>query len=386
MTTPVNDRDGGLSLYNPDGAPPSSDCVASGDDQDADGFTVAQGDCNDCSKQVNPAAFDDPSNAVDEDCDGTAATELVSCDDGLAIGDNDAFRAAAAIGLCARTTESDKTWGVISARWVRPNGSGQLGSQLQPFGTLGARTGSSMLAISSGVARSPGQSGYTPGDDEFATEDTDPPSGVDVGRASVCNGDAETEWAGMRDGVALELRVRVPSNALGYRFVSNFFTREYPVYLCSTYNDFFVVLQEPRPTGAADANVLFDGDGNKVSVNNSLFQVCDPSQIDSMVRSRMSSVPTCPLGTGQLANTGYTTSTRFTFDIWTGVRESQEVPGSGATGWLQTEVPVHGGDVITIRFALWDAGDPILDSLALIDSFEWLLEDPGEASTAPVLQ
>ena len=49
------------------------------------------------------------------------------------------------------------------------------------------------------------------------------------------------------------------------------------------------------------------------------------------------------------------------------------------------EVPVEGGSIITLRFTIWDAGDPVLDSLSLIDAFEWLLEDPGEVSTDPIL-
>jgi len=40
-------------------------------DQDLDGYTVAQGDCNDSNAAINPGAAEIPGNAVDENCDGT---------------------------------------------------------------------------------------------------------------------------------------------------------------------------------------------------------------------------------------------------------------------------------------------------------------------------
>jgi hypothetical protein len=63
----------------------------------------------------------------------------------------------------------------------------------------------------------------------------------------------------------------------------------------------------------------------------------------------------------------------------------EDPPVGASTGWLRTETPVAGGTIITLRFTIWDAGDAKLDSLSLIDSFEWLLEDPGEVRTDPIL-
>ena len=51
----------------------------------------------------------------------------------------------------------------------------------------------------------------------------------------------------------------------------------------------------------------------------------------------------------------------------------------GGTGWLQTSGNVVGGEIIKLRIAIWDTSDHILDSIAVIDHFEWSVEatDPG---------
>src|SRR3954447_17485868 len=39
-------------------------------DQDLDGYTPAQGDCNDCMASVNPGSVEIAGNNVDDDCNG----------------------------------------------------------------------------------------------------------------------------------------------------------------------------------------------------------------------------------------------------------------------------------------------------------------------------
>ena len=43
-------------------------------DGDGDGFTPNEGDCDDANVDINPDAFDNPENDVDEDCNGTPAS------------------------------------------------------------------------------------------------------------------------------------------------------------------------------------------------------------------------------------------------------------------------------------------------------------------------
>jgi hypothetical protein len=43
-------------------------------DGDGDGFTVAQGDCNDTDANIYPSAFERPNDGIDQDCNGSDAT------------------------------------------------------------------------------------------------------------------------------------------------------------------------------------------------------------------------------------------------------------------------------------------------------------------------
>ncbi len=389
-----DDLDSGTQPSDPNsdsGFRPRGDATTSchgglNDDLDRDGFTPSDGDCNDCSPQVNPAAFDDPSNAIDEDCDGIPASAIEVCDTGLALDSSDPNDAARAIGLCQFITEAERGWGVLSARWTRADGTGTPISAMQhgimpAFGAVAARAGSSLLAISSGAARAPDQPGYTTDCDLYGRS---PSGGAPAGLnpdSPACPGVRSGE---VFDPIALEVQIRVPSNARGFRFESNFFTYEYPDYICSTFNDFFVVVMDPRPSGSPDGNIVFDLDGNKVSVNNSLLRACAPGDFGGRTF-------TCPLGVGPLAQTSYDNtaecgaSSPFPFPLPFPFPMDEDAPIGASTGWLRTEVPVSGSEIITLRFAIWDAGDPQLDSLSLIDSFEWLLEDPGEVRTDPIL-
>ncbi len=343
-------------------------------DHDGDGFTPAHGDCDDCSPQVNPDSFDDPLNDVDEDCSGTAATEPEDCSAGLVMDSADAEDAARTMGLCRFLDARDRGWGVISARWTRADGEGTPGSQRQhgivdDFGSLAPTQGASMLVLSSGAARAPDHAGYTSDCDTYSTSPRgELPEGLDP-NTPACPG---VETGDVYDPVALELKLRVPANAHGLQFNSNFFTYEYPNYVCSPFNDFYVVLMDPKPGGSPDGNLVFDVDGNRVSVNNSLLRACEAGRHSGRDFA-------CPLGTGPLADTG------FDGDASCGSYFSDRVTGA-ATGWLQTQVPVEGGSVVTLRFAIWDSGDPNLDSLVLVDGFTWLVEEPETLATEPILE
>jgi hypothetical protein len=76
------------------------------------------------------------------------------------------------------------------------------------------------------------------------------------------------------------------------------------------------------------------------------------------------------MGTQELMGTGFDTS-----DVGCG---SSNLEGGG-TGWLTTTGNVVPGEIITLRIAIWDTSDELLDSLAVIDGFTWSVDtsDPG---------
>ena len=92
--------------------------------------------------------------------------------------------------------------------------------------------------------------------------------------------------------------------------------------------------------------------GNPVSVNNGFFTVCQAK-----------GCYTCPSGIAALAGTGIGTSACYAG------------PGCGPTGggtnWLTTQAPVVPGETMVLQLMVFDVTGHILDSLALLDDFEW---------------
>ena len=323
-------------------------------DFDGDGYTLAD-DCNECNTSINKGAHDVPGNGIDEDCSGTADDEEVDCDANLDKDGDDAFEGAKAIGLCKKADPKGKDWGVVEAKWVKPDGKSLSNMEgvgiLEKLGVNVPQMGASMLVLSSGSAREPNDpdydsssntKGYTHGTPDGYPKESPACPGVTTGQA--------------QDGVALEVKIRVPSNAKSFSYQQNFFTWEYPVYICNRYNDFFVTMMDPPPPGLDDGNIAFDQDTNPISVNNSLLQVCSPG-------THKGKTFDCPLGTDPLQGTGF--------------------EGHAGTGWLTTSAPVDPGSEITLRFAIWDSGDGALDSTVLIDDFKFSVEEAGTAQTKP---
>jgi hypothetical protein len=318
-------------------------------DEDGDGFSVVQGDCNDCDANVNPGAIEveitEPDmmgmipEPADEDCDGNIDNVAPPCDAGIALDNVDPYQAAAAIGLC-KTSAGAGDWGIVDAQYTRANG-GALNAPLQHgiiqfFGpNVSPLEGDRLLALSSGRGRIPGQANACGSLTCAGSGASAPPPGFpqDV---PACPG-----LSNINDDIALEVTLRAPTNATGYAFSFDFYSFEYPEWVCTSFNDQFIALVDPAPPGAINGNISFDAMTNPVSVNIAFFEVCAG----------------CPLGTAELQGTG--------FDIW---------DDAGATSWLATTAPVDPGQLVTIRFAIWDTGDNAWDSTALIDNFRWIAD------------
>lgn len=338
-----------------DAAPEAS--IPDGSTRDADSAVLPPDEML-CT--FDPSRIDLPGNGLDEDCSGKADDEELLCDGSLALGSSDAFDGAKAMGLCKKTTAGAAAWGVIDAHYVLPDGTAApLASSvswglLPSFGTNAARAGQRLLALSSGAARAPDQPGYqapVPGDNKGYAH------GRPAGFPSIaaCGG---LPLAASHDGIALEVRLKIPSNATSFSFAHQLFTADYPDNVCSTFEDVYGVFLTPMPAASPDGNVALDINGSAITVGSGALMRSCASGTHNAVNFA------CALGTAGLAATGFETH--------------------AATGWLRTTVPVNGGAEITLRFAIWDSGDGTNDSTALFDDFVFATaaSSPG-MSTVP---
>ncbi len=369
------------------------------EDRDGDGITTCGGDCCDsteCSApgMVNAGAFDAAGNGIDDDCNGAVDDTQLICDANLASGSLNANDYAKAIDLCQTATMTEKKWGVISATLTLANGTGTPAPNAQAirnhFGTgVMPRGGLNMALLSTGSAAGRGDTNPAYQDFEntpsFNGNNTQSPFPADFYAAnnnSLPNapGCPDPDGTEANDPVMLTLTVRVPTNARSFKLATNFFSSEFPEYTCSAFNDFFVVLLDsayngptPNPT---DKNLAFyNGNGMKHPVgvnlahgNTGLFTQCMNGATGCA--GSTGSIMTCT-GTTQLMGTGLDTPTPGSCD-------SNALQGGG-TGWLETSGNVNPGEVMKLRIAIWDTSDHILDSIAMVDGFQWSVDasQPG---------
>jgi len=356
---------GGVLMQEPDceGVDPNID-------NDGDGWTGAAGDCNDCTKLMNPGAQDYPGNNIDDDCNGAKDDNPTNCDGGLNLASADPLDGARAMGLCK--IAQGQSWGVVSGQYITADGQplsnydfGNIGWGILPgFGpNVKPQEGAKVMVLSSGTARQPNDPGYVgpAGHDKGYT--TGSPPGYPK-ESPAC---PDVITGEPHDSAGLRLVIKTPTNAKSLSFNLDFYTYEFPGYICDKYNDFFVAMLTPKPANQADGNISFDSKGNTLSVNAGFLQVCHAQDASNGVFFE------CPLGPSELLGTG--------FDV--GFFE-EPTDNSAATGWLKTTTPLEQpGQEITIDFAVWDSGDGVLDSTILIDKFEFGL-DETPTQTAPI--
>jgi hypothetical protein len=356
----------------------ASTCDAGPDeDRDGDGFSINEGDCNDCDPNVNPNAIEviaQPDGdgglppPVDENCDGVTDDEALPCDQAVPLELSNPLDGAKAIELCKVST-GDNDWGVVQASWVLPDGAASPGTPnyelghgaLTGFGTnVDVQRGAKMLALSSGTARQPNDAGYQSVGGFSKGYTCGHPQGFP--KESPACPDVTTGQP--YDGAALQVMIRVPTNAKGFSFDFNFYTYEWPVFICSTFNDFFVALLDPIPQGQTDGNISFDSQNNPVSVNNAFLEVCGCSGGPPCTAGGKN-FP-CARGNQELVGTGF--------------------EGHAATSWLVTKAPIEAGTTtITMRWGVYDSGDGILDSTTLIDNWQWIATPGTQVGTEPII-
>jgi len=377
-------------------------------DIDGDGYTYCEGDCCETSwecfepTRVGPASFEVPGNSVDDNCNGEV-DEAETCDSGLTGTSKDPIDMAKSMGVCPITEK--KGYGLVSAEILFPDettasqsfdlsvsdGNGgtttvscggtppntESYSILSKFGNvITPREGSSFIMMSNGVAADPIPESSAPAgqtsSEQMCTRSNAPvdwyqANGNQFPDSPGCNGLINQGDPGkepLNDPVMLKLKVKVPNNASSLSFDIYFFSREFPEYVCQ-YNDFFVALLDSTYTSTdmnlqnpMDKNLAMDDFKNPVGINlakSGLFRVCcvgGPIACGYTPGNSFSDF--CTLGPGELDGTGLYGSDK-----------------NGGTGWLVTRGNVVEGEEITLRLAIWDALDHILDSEVIIDNFQW---------------
>lgn len=370
------------------------------DDCDGDGWSLADGDCCDsagyCSATphlVNPGAFEYIGNAVDDDCDGLIDNIVPPCD-GLLTNSNsaDALDYARAMDLCQTTGENEplatRRWGVISGQFTRTGDASPPASMSRAirsgFGDMITPIhGGRVAVLSTGAAASMGQTGpayvefqpgYATGTQSQFPQDWYAANGYTLPNAPNCpspQGDLAY------DPIMLRLRIRVPTNAKSFSMASWYFSAEFPEYVCTRFNDFFVVLIDSPPPewpNPPDKNLAIYRVSNPprifpIGVNlasdpaaQNLFSVCMPGTIGCEGGYIHTYAP-CVSGPTFLQGTG--------FDVPQTDTCGEANLAGGSTGWLTTVGNVAAGQVMEIRIALWDTSDGMYDSLVLLDNWTW---------------
>ncbi len=377
-------------------------------DIDGDGYTYCTGDCCEIQSEclhpelVGPGGYDFPGNGIDDNCNDEI-DEVESCDTGLSEDSTDPVDMAKSIGLCP--TGDGKDYGLVSAEMLFPDGTTQsqvfqLQGQdaqgnavtidctatppnpdsyaiLPKFGNvITPKEGASFFMMSSGVADDPIPAQALKPDNtstEFMCTRSNAPTdwysanGNEFPSSPGCGGltGGDPGKEPLNDPVMLQLKVKVPVNARSFSVDIYFFSREFPEYVCQ-YNDFFVALLDstftsgdPNLANPVDKNLAMDDAKNPVGINlakSGLFRACCNGGLIACGYDPMNNYAQfCTLGPDELAGTGL-------YD---------DNDKNGGTGWLVTKGNIVPGEEITLRFAIWDALDHILDSEIILDNFRW---------------
>ncbi len=197
------------------------------------------------------------------------------------------------------------------------------------------RAGSTLAVLSTGVAADPSMSGFVApvAGTNFLANAADPfPS-------ATFSAGCDSPDGNVNDLTILRVQVRAPAGATALKFDYNFFSSEYPEWLCTSFNDRFAAHMQ---SAATNGNIAFDGSGNPISVNAVAFRSCLG----------------CADGDSALNGTGM---------------DAADQSDGAATGWLTAVAPVQSGELVTLQFAIMDDGDGSDDSVVLLDNFQWIV-------------
>ncbi len=168
-----------------------------------------------------------------------------------------------------------------------------------------------------------------------------------------CSNTIEAQWNqgnGSFDYAEMRFVTEVPNGVPGFTYDFAMFSVEYPVFYQSQFNDMYIAWLESE---AWTGNVSFDDMGHPISLNAGFLDFKDaPNDFDCPA----------PCEAPELAGTA--------------------MEGHAGTRWLTTSAGVVPGETIEVVFAVFDLSDGILDTLVLLDNFQWACTGGGP-STIP---
>jgi len=323
----------------------------------------------------NTSQYDIPGNNCDDDDDGKVDNVLV-CDGSLtAAGVAGDFLSA--MGVCRVSTDTSH-WGVVSASYTNghsqttagPDNFAEQHGILSTFGSvIVPREGYAFGVLSSGSASATDSDTgpYFKGEKNgMQSTSGDVPTGFPKSSATCPVADD------VNDVIDLKVQIRVPTNAKGLSFDFDFWSGEWPDYVCSSFNDSFIAyLSSAAFNGGTPDNISFDTNGNAINVNSDFFGACTPG-VQTGCMGGTTATSTCSDGPGELAGTGFAAVSPTPL-IYCGSKTTGKASTSGgATSWLTSQAPVQPGEVITIEFLIWDTGDNSYDSSVILDNFTWV--------------
>lgn len=338
----------------------------------------------------DPGNYEIPGDGCDNDGDGTV-DNVPTCDTGLSTSGT-AGDFVKAMGICQMADGTH--WGLVSATYT--NGFGTTAAPkatqhgiLTGFGTaIKPQEGASLGALSTGYASNYDDEDNDPGDGitelgQFKSNSAEYNEGGAVPAGFPKAAGSCTIASDVHDVMDVKLQLKVPNNAQGIAFDFDFYSGEWPDFICSKYNDGFIAyLTSAGFNGGTPDNISFDSKNDPVSVNNGFFDRCTAgveTGCASCLGPTSSSSTRCPSvgtsvcagGTAELAGTGFADPVDEYSKYCTDNSKATSSAG-GATGWLTSQAPVKAGETITIEFMIWNTGDENYDSSVLLDHLTWV--------------
>ena len=330
-------------------------------DDDKDGYNVCPnpmcptimgngrpgGDCNDADPLVNPGAYEFVGNMVDDDCNGMTDEATPACP---AFSTTDARSFPAAFELCA-------PW--LMSATINGDSDARARQSRTHYGVIKPKQGPSFTVFSTGIVADEQDASFMspqPGT-EFSNMDANP---LPMNNKNLSCGNNDPDPKTVNDMVMLTMTLKVPTNAKSFSFNLQFMSSEYPEFVGSMFNDKFLAILSSK---AFSGNISFDAHNNPITVNAGFFDVCTSAQICNGSKTNKCTAPVTGLN-----NTGYEQD------------DGSGTPVGGGTGWLTTTSPIQPGETATLKFAVFDEGDAQYDSAIILDNFQWQLM-PATAPT-----